>query len=96
MLDHLKFLSFPKESINPESYRNWLKHPCTLELKKSLVAWHMEELSRPVPPTFDQTIIAVHQREGALSALDYFFEWEPESIRDARQSGKGMEVSDED
>jgi len=42
-------------------------------------------LDEDIPASIDSSIPIVHQREGARKTLDLLFNWEPVSIREARE-----------
>jgi hypothetical protein len=46
-------------------------------------------------PLDPATAVSITQRkEGALAMVEAFFSWEPESVREARLSGKEVELDD--
>lgn len=83
MLDHLPYLSYPKPKITKEHFNRWKSDPCTIELKKALVTSILQEMENPLPSTFDETIICVHQREGSMSMFDELMNWQPELVEAA-------------
>jgi len=83
MLDHLPFLSYQAPPITKEHFSRWKQDPCTLLLKQTLVSEILREMENPLPPTFDETIICVHQREGAMGVLTELMKWQPELVEEA-------------
>lgn len=83
MLEHLHYLSYPKPTITKEHFSRWQQDPCTIELKKALVKAFLEEMEDALPATIDGTVIAAHQREGAMSVVDQLIRWTPELVEDA-------------
>jgi hypothetical protein len=86
MLDQLHYLSYPKPRITKEHFNRWKNDPCTIELKKALISETLKELDNPLPTTFDETIICVHQREGAMSMVTELMNWEPELVEEADEN----------
>lgn len=83
MLDHLHYLQYPRPLITKEQFNRWKSDPCTLELKKQLVTSILQELDNPLPSTIEQTVIASHQREGAISLCVELMNWQPELVEEA-------------
>lgn len=83
MLDHLHYLQLPKHRITKEHFNRWKNDPCTLELKKALITSILQELDNPLPNTCDETIVAVHQREGAMSLFSELMNYQPELVAEA-------------
>ena len=86
MLDHLPFLSFQAPPITKEHFSRWKQDPCTLLLKQQLVSELVRELDNPLPKTFDETIICVHQREGAMAVLSEIMNWQPALVEEADEN----------
>jgi len=85
MQESLKFLSYRPESVSPQQFRAWLDNPCTQGLKKELIQAFFLQMDEDIPASIDSSVPIVHQREGARKTLDLLFNWEPESIREARE-----------
>ncbi len=55
-------------------------------------------LDEPIPPSFEETVVLTHQREGAMMVIDQLIQWIPEPVRDARAKAaiEGKEDEDND
>jgi len=85
MQESLRFLSYKPESVSPQQFRAWLDNPCTQGLKKELIEAFVLLIDEDVPASIDRSVPVVHQREGVRKTLETIFNWEPESIREARE-----------
>jgi hypothetical protein len=75
--------SFPEfEEVTNEEYALWKRHPCTVELQRSLVLWVLDEIATPIPPSTDKTVPIVHQREGAIAVVDQVLDFKPSRLKE--------------
>ena len=73
----------PKQAvITKDEFVEWKHHPVTKQLKVDLLAALLDELSYSLPSdSIDLTVIAAHQRQGAIDMLTIVNDWIPLSVR---------------
>lgn len=94
-LQYLKYLQIPPETVTPSQFSAWKKSAVTRTLLRDMLTAVFDELDAPLPEDFDKTIVTVHQREGALKIIDQLFNWEPQSVAEARAKGVLEETDDQ-
>lgn len=78
--------SFPEfDEVTHEEFALWKRHPCTVELHRTLVMFMLDEISTPIPPSTDKTLPIVHQREGAIAVVDQVLDFIPSKLVEREQ-----------